>query len=193
MRLFGLIGYPLTHSFSKKYFAEKFEAEGLKDYSYELFPISSIDELRNIFDQHPDLCGLNVTIPYKEQVISFLDDADDVVKAIRACNCIGIKEGKLTGFNTDVTGFEQSLKTQLKPHHTSALVLGTGGAAKAVEFVLQKLGIEFRFVSRRKIASGYLYDELTPGIISSNTLIINTTPVGMYPMLTMPRLYLMKH
>jgi shikimate dehydrogenase len=110
MRLFGLIGYPLTHSFSKKYFTEKFEKEGLKDCSYELFSISSIDELQKVFDQNPELCGLNVTIPYKEQVLSFLDEKDDAVRKIKACNCIDIKNKKLKGFNTDSEGFERSLK-----------------------------------------------------------------------------------
>lgn len=181
MRLFGLIGYPLSHSFSKRYFTEKFEKEKLTDCRYELFPISSIDELKNVLYRHPDLCGLNVTIPHKEQVISFLDEVDDVVENILACNCISIKNGKLKGFNTDVVGFERSLKAQLKPHHKKALILGTGGAAKAVEFVLQKLRIDFKYVSRKPIENGYSYDELTADIIAEHTLIINTTPIGMYP------------
>lgn len=181
MRLFGLIGYPLSHSFSKKYFTEKFEKEKLTDCHYELFPIFSIDELKNVLYRHPDLCGLNVTIPYKEQVISFLDEVDDIVESILACNCISIKNGKLKGFNTDVVGFERSLKAQLKPHHKKALILGTGGAAKAVEFVLQKLRIDFKYVSRKPIENGYSYDELTADIIAEHTLIINTTPIGMYP------------
>lgn len=184
MRLFGLIGYPLSHSFSKKYFTEKFEKEGLSDYKYELFSIAVIDELKNVIDRHSDLRGLNVTIPYKEQVLSFLDEADDIVKKIQACNCINMINGKLRGFNTDVEGFERSLKTQLKPHHKKALILGTGGAAKAVEFVLQKSGIDFKYVSRKSSVNSYSYDELTPGIISDHPLIINTTPLGMYPAIT---------
>ena len=134
MRQFGLIGYPLSHSFSKKYFTEKFEKEGLNDCTYELFSIPSINELRNVLDRHPALSGLNVTIPYKEQVLPFLDQADAIVKKIKACNCIHIKNGKLEGYNTDAEGFERSLKKQLQPYHTKALILGTGGAAKAVEF-----------------------------------------------------------
>lgn len=181
MRLFGLIGYPLTHSFSKKFFTEKFEKEGLTDCRYELFSIADINEMKNVLDQHPDLCGLNVTIPYKEQVLSFLDDADDVVKKIKACNCIIIKNGKLKGYNTDVAGFERSLKKQLRPHHKKALILGRGGAGKAVEFVLQKLGIDFNYVSRKPSVNNYSYSQLTPGIIADHTLIINTTPLGMYP------------
>ncbi|MEI9942670.1 MAG: shikimate dehydrogenase [Chitinophagaceae bacterium] len=184
MRLFGLIGYPLSHSFSKKYFTEKFEKENLNNCRYELFPIATIDELKKVLDQHPDLCGLNVTIPYKAKVLPFLDQADKVVKKIQACNCISIKKGKLKGFNTDVTGFETSLKTELKPSHKKALILGTGGAAKAVEFVLQKLGINFNYVSRNASINSYSYQELTHEIIADHSLIINTSPVGMYPAIT---------
>lgn len=181
MRLFGLIGYPLTHSFSGKYFAEKFKREGLSEHRYDLFSIPTIGELQDILDQHPDLCGLNVTIPYKEQVLPFLDEIDDVVTEIQACNCIKISNGKLKGFNTDVTGFEISLKEQLKPHHKKALILGTGGASKAVEFVLRKLGIGFKYVSRKKTPNNFSYSELDADIISYYQLIINTTPVGTYP------------
>lgn len=181
MRLFGLIGYPLSHSFSKKYFDEKFEKEGLTDCRYDLFSIDSIDELKNLLNQNLGLCGLNVTIPYKEQVLSFLDETDNVVGKIKASNCIRITNGKLKGYNTDVEGFELSLKTHLKPHQTKALILGTGGAAKAVEFVLRKLGIDFKYVSRKPSVNNYSFEQLTSNIISDHTLIINTTPLGMYP------------
>ena len=181
MRLFGLIGYPLSHSFSKRYFSEKFEKEGIDDCKYELFSIPAIDDLRNILDQHPDLSGINVTIPYKEQVLSFLNEEDDTVKKIKACNCISIKKGKLKGYNTDVTGFERSLKEKLQPHHTKALILGAGGAAKAVEFVMQNLGIVYKNVSRKPSVNNYSYEQLTPGIIADHLLIINTTPLGTYP------------
>ncbi|MBL7742392.1 MAG: shikimate dehydrogenase [Chitinophagaceae bacterium] len=181
MRLFGLIGYPLTHSFSKRYFSEKFENEGIKDCRYELFPIPSIGELNSILDKHPDLAGINVTIPYKEQVLSFLNEKDDVVQKIKACNCIRINEGKLKGYNTDVTGFERSLKEKLQPNHHKALVLGTGGASKAVEFVLQRLGITFRNVSRKPSVHSYSYEQLTPAVIADHTLIVNTTPLGTFP------------
>lgn len=180
MRLFGLIGYPLSHSFSEKYFSEKFEKQGLTDCKYELFSIATIDELKKVLER-PNLCGLNVTIPYKEQVLPFLDSTDDVVKKIKACNCIDIRKGKLKGYNTDVEGFEQSLRTQLQSHHKNALILGTGGAAKAVEFVLKKLDIAVKYVSRKPSVNNYSYTELTPAIISDRTLIINTTPLGMYP------------
>lgn len=181
MRLFGLIGYPLSHSFSKKYFTEKFEREGLSDCRYEHFSIDDIGKLKNILAENPDLCGLNVTIPYKEQVLSFLHEKNDLVKQIKASNCISIVNGKLKGYNTDALGFEQSLKEKLKPQHKKALILGTGGAAKAVEFVLDKFDIKYKYVSRKPSAKNYSYEQLTPAIIAAHKLIINTTPLGMYP------------
>lgn len=179
MRLYGLIGYPLAHSFSKKYFTEKFGKEGLYNCQYENFPIVSIDKLKMVLEQNPELKGLNVTIPYKEQVIPFLYEANDVVKKIGACNCIRIVDKKLYGFNTDVPGFEHSLRKDLQPFHKKALVLGTGGAAKAVAFVLEKLNIEYRFVSRKTSSQNLVYEQITPAIISEHLLIINTTPLGM--------------
>jgi shikimate dehydrogenase len=182
MRRFGLIGYPLSHSFSPGYFAEKFAKEGIKDCVYEAYPLASIDELKQLLDCHKDLCGLNVTIPYKKKVIRFLDAGSEEVKQMVACNTIKIKDGKLIGYNTDVTGFELSLLPLLKPHHTHALVLGTGGAAAAIEFVLNKLGIQFLFVSReKKEANSIIYTQLNKQILDKYTLIINTTPLGMYP------------
>ena len=181
MRLFGLIGYPLTHSFSKKYFTEKFEKLGIADCRYENFPISNIQDIKSILSSNPALEGLNVTIPYKESVTGYLDEMTDVVKRIQACNCIRIINGKLKGFNTDTIGFEKTLLTKLQPSHTNALILGTGGAAKAVEFVLQKLKINFRYVSRKPSVNNFSYEQVTPEIIAKYTLIINTTPLGMYP------------
>lgn len=181
MRLFGLIGYPLSHSFSKKYFTLKFEREGLSDCVYENFPIPSIDQLKDILLK-PGLRGLNITIPYKEQVLSFLHQASDVVKKIKACNCIRITSGKLHGFNTDVVGFEGALKKMLKTAiHKQALILGTGGSARAVEYVLSRLGIGFRNVSRKPSARYFSYEQVTPDVIRSHKLIINTTPLGMFP------------
>ena len=148
MKRYGLIGYPLSHSFSQKYFTEKFQREQIAGCVYENFPLADISEFSSLIQQHSDLCGLNVTIPYKEKVIPFLTEQSDVVKATGACNCIKINNGRLTGYNTDVIGFENSLKPLLQPHHTKALVLGTGGAAKAVHYVLNKLGIAFTEVSR---------------------------------------------
>lgn len=182
MKLYGLIGYPLTHSFSKKYFTEKFQKEGIHDCVYENFPLSTIEQVENLLQQHTNLCGLNVTIPYKEQVIPFLDEMNEVVKATGACNCIKIEEGKLKGFNTDVIGFENSLTKFLQPYHNKALIFGTGGAAKAVEFVLQKLRIDYLFVSRKKGTDKTIsYHELKVEILQEHLLLINTTPLGMYP------------
>ncbi|HTQ65917.1 MAG TPA: shikimate dehydrogenase [Puia sp.] len=184
MRKFGLIGYPLGHSFSQKFFSEKFQKEHIEDCVYENFPLSSIDMLPAMIISQPDLCGLNVTIPYKEKVISFLDDSDEIVKKINACNCIDIHNGKLYGFNTDVPGFEESLKRKLQAHHNKALILGTGGASKAVEYVISKMGIEYKLVSRKPDSSSVShigYAQLTDDLIDQYKLIINTTPLGMFP------------
>ncbi|MGZ5220164.1 MAG: shikimate dehydrogenase family protein [Chitinophagaceae bacterium] len=181
MRQFGLIGYPLAQSFSQKFFTEKFEKENLTDCRYDTFSIPSIDALAIILRDNPELCGLNVTIPYKEQVLSFLDDKSPLVKKIKACNCIKIKNGKLTGHNTDAPAFEQSLKEKLQPHHTKALILGTGGAAKAVEYSLRQLNIAYKYVSRKPSAKSFSYEQLTESLMQEYTLIINTTPLGMHP------------
>lgn len=181
MRQFGLIGYPLSQSFSQKFFTEKFEKEHLKDYRYDTFSIPSVEDLPAILKNNPELCGLNVTIPYKEQVLSYLHEKTGLVKKIRACNCIKIVKGKLTGYNTDAPAFEQSLKEKLKPHHSKALILGTGGAAKAVEYSLQQLAISHHYVSRKPSAQSFSYEQLTPLIMKEYTLIINCTPLGMYP------------
>lgn len=183
MRLFGLIGYPLSHSFSKQYFDEKFKKENLTDCRFENFPISSIDQLKQILELYKeDLRGLAVTIPYKKSVLDFLNDAEGIPRGLNACNCIKVLKGKLIGYNTDVTGFEKSIKPLLKSLHRKALVLGNGGAAEAVVFVLQKLGIDFKIVSRKIHNGSHLtYSDLNKKIISEHTIIINTTPLGMYP------------
>ena len=182
MRQYGLIGYPLSHSFSQKYFTEKFQREGIAGCVYENFPLAGIDEFAALVQQHPDLHGLNVTIPYKEKVIPFLTAQSDVVKTIGACNCIRIENGGLTGHNTDVVGFEESLRPLLQPHHTKALVLGTGGAAKAVHYVLNKLGISFIEVSRTPATTRQLsYQQIDETVIREHPVIINTSPLGMYP------------
>lgn len=180
MRHFGLIGYPLGHSFSKKYFSEKFIKEGIENTGYENYPITSISDFPNLLQDH-SLNGLNVTIPYKEQVISFLDELSPVVKAIGACNCIKIVDGKKVGYNTDVVGFKSSFQPLLQAHHQKALVLGTGGAAKAVQYVLNELNIPFKMVSRSSQKDGYAYEELTESIIQEYSIIINTTPLGTFP------------
>jgi len=181
MRLFGLIGYPLTHSFSKKYFNEKFKKEGIENCRYENFQLASIQDIQKILKENPDLQGLNVTIPHKESVLQFLSGANDLVKQTGACNCIQIINGKLIGYNTDVIGFEKSLYNKLTAEHKNALILGTGGASKAIEFVLRKNGLHYKYVSRYVSANNLSYGQLTPAIIRENTLIINTTPLGMYP------------
>lgn len=181
MRLFGLIGFPLSHSFSKGFFTEKFEKEGITGCSYENFPIPDIDQFPALWQQNPELEGLNVTIPYKQAVIPFLDELSDAAKAIGAVNCVRLRNGKLKGFNTDVIGFRRSLEPLLKPHHTKALILGAGGAAKAVKFALQQLGIAFTVVSRKHYDGTISYATIDEEIMRSHPLIINTTPVGMYP------------
>jgi shikimate dehydrogenase len=178
-----LIGYPLSHSFSKKYFNDRFEREAITNSRYENFPISSISELPALIHAQPALKGVNVTIPYKEAVIPFLSEKNDVVAAIGACNCIKITGGHLSGFNTDVLGFERSLKKHLTPAHKKALIFGTGGAAKAVAYVLSKAGIEYSFVTRKKEPDllSISYGQINPEMLSSHLLLINTTPLGMYP------------
>lgn len=181
MRLFGLIGYPLGHSFSKKYFTEKFENEGIKDCQYELFPIEEISLLPVLLQENPNLEGLNITIPYKQQALSFLTESK-IPNGLGACNCIKIVGGKLTGYNTDVVGFKNSFVRHLKSHHTSALVLGNGGASAAVVHCLQKLEISYQIVSRRTRPDSHLtYADITPALIKETPIIINCSPVGTYP------------
>ncbi len=183
MRRFGLIGYPLSHSFSPAFFSEKFNKEGISDCLYEAFPIKSVEELTLLIANNPDLEGLNVTIPYKKEILTFLHQSTEAVKQTGACNCIKIRNQLLTGHNTDVTGFEKSLLSDLRPTHTKALILGTGGAAAAVEFVLKRLNIDFLFVSRKSQTGQKIltYKEISSKIIDEYKLIINTTPLGMYP------------
>jgi shikimate dehydrogenase len=186
MNCFGLIGYPLSHSFSKKYFTEKFEREGIADCTYENYPIENINLLPGLIKDKTDLAGLNVTIPFKEQVIPYLDMLDNDIRSIGAVNTIKIyRKGekiKLKGFNTDVSGFETSLTPFIKDHNRYAIILGTGGASKAAAFALTRLGFEITFVSRNPKSSHQIsYDQLTRQIISKAKVIINTSPVGMYP------------
>lgn len=182
VNLYGLIGYPLGHSFSQKYFAEKFEKEEIVDCEYRNFPIESIEQLREIMAKHPNLKGLNVTIPHKEQVIPFLDEMDETASAIAAVNCISIQSGKLKGFNTDAYGFEMSIRPFIENKYERALILGTGGASKAVAFVLKKWNIPFHYATRNPRADNHLsYEELSADNIRFFPLIINTTPLGTFP------------
>ncbi len=181
MRLFGLIGYPLTHSFSQKYFNEKFQKLCIAYALYENFSIPTIEELTIILDTKKGLEGFNITIPYKKAVINFLDELSEPVKKMGACNCVKIIDGKLIGFNTDIVGFQKSLQPFLKPNHQKALILGTGGASAAVEYVFQQLNITYQFVSRTASSTAISYRDLNSEIMESHQLIINTTPLGMYP------------
>jgi len=183
MKLYGLIGYPLGHSFSKQYFTEKFEREGLKDCFFEAFSIKSIAEFNSLVNANPNLKGLGVTIPYKEQVLRFVHEQSEEVRFIGATNSIKITGKKLIAYNTDIIGFEQSFIKGLQPSHTSALVLGTGGASKAVQYVLRKLGIPYLVVTRNEVLKdGFTkYSSIDEKIMDEYSIIINCTPVGMSP------------
>ena len=183
MRKFGLIGYPLGHSFSKKYFTEKFVREGIQGCQFELYPIENISEFSHLLDSESSLEGLSVTIPYKEQVIPFLDALDPACAQIGAVNCIRIRDGKKIGFNTDYLGFKQSLQSWLGREIPNALVLGTGGASKAVQQALRDLEVSYRIVSRNSSEDQLTYAKLKeqPEWLASHPLIINTSPVGTYP------------
>jgi shikimate dehydrogenase len=187
MRKFGLIGYPLGHSFSRKYFTEKFEKEGLTGYKYDNYPMNNLDNLIDLIRDDVNLIGLNVTIPYKEQIIQLLDEIDKDAEEIGAVNTIKIARSSannisLKGFNTDVYGFSGPLSAVLQSHHKKALILGTGGAAKAVAWVLSNYNIDFKYVSRTPKAEDVLsYSSLSRKDIQEHSLIINTSPVGMYP------------
>jgi shikimate dehydrogenase len=180
---FGLIGYPLTHSFSEKYFSEKFARERISDCTYELFPLENIEDVRLLFEINKDLRGLNVTIPYKESIIQYLDDLDEVAEEISAVNCIKIDGVQKIGFNTDQAGFRNSLQPLLKTHHQKALILGTGGSSKSVAHALQTLGLGYQIVSRISQPNVITYAELNRELFNEFTVIINCTPVGMYPAL----------
>lgn len=185
MHRLGLIGYPLSHSFSKKYFTQKFKDLGITDWQYELYPLQDITQLAGLLKQESELLGLNVTIPYKVSILPLLDEIDDTAKEIGAVNTISIKTqgGKpyLKGYNTDASAFEETLTPILFQEDTRALVLGTGGAAKAVNYVLKKLHIESVTVSRNPGPGALAYEQLDNNIMSEHTIIVNTTPVGMYP------------
>lgn len=174
---FGLAGRNISYSFSQKYFTEKFRKLFLKDYSYEIFDISDISEIESVFKTE-NLKGFNVTIPYKEQILPCLDDLSDEARKIGAVNTVLIKDGKTTGYNTDAFGFEKTLKLHLKDHHKKALILGDGGAAKAVKYVLEKLNIPFKTVSRK---SEINFENLKPELVEDSQIIVQCTPVGTFP------------
>ena len=185
MQKYGLIGYPLKHSFSIGFFNEKFKSEGI-DAEYVNFEIPEINDFMEVVEENPNLCGLNVTIPYKEQVIPFLDELDKDTAKIGAVNVIKIirtpkRKIKLVGYNSDIIGFSQSIQPLLQPYHKKALILGTGGSSKAIYYGLKNLGIDSVFVSRTKKEGMLTYEELTPEVMAEHTVIVNCTPVGMYP------------
>jgi shikimate dehydrogenase len=183
-KVFGLIGQTVSHSFSKSYFDEKFFREGLRDHHYELFPLNNIKELENLIQDTKGLTGLNVTLPYKEQVIQFLDEVDPAAKKIGAVNVIKFKDGKRTGFNTDSDAFYETIEKWLpKGKKMKGLILGTGGSSKAVQQALKKLKVDFKVVSREADKGDLTYDDIRkkPKIVADSLLIINTTPLGMHP------------
>ncbi len=185
MRKYGLIGKNISYSFSESYFQNKFEKEHIKDTTYQNFDLSSISEFESIIKNNPEIAGLNVTIPYKEVIIPYLDSVNRTANQIGAINTIKVsKKGKLKGYNTDYYGFKRSLKPLLKKHHKHALILGTGGASKAIAFALKKLKISFSYVSRTKTTNNFTYGELDENIIKQHTVIINCSPVGTYPNVT---------
>lgn len=181
MNLFGLTGYPLGHSFSKKYFNTKFEREGLGGCYFELFPIENIEQFPALLKQNPGLKGMAVTIPYKQSVMQYLQEFSADAKKIGAVNCIEFLPTGLKGHNTDVIGFEKSFSPVLNTTHKKALILGSGGASKAVQFVLQKLHIPFLIVSRNSNEGMIPYDAIDKTLLDEYTIIINCSPVGMSP------------
>jgi shikimate dehydrogenase len=180
MNTYGLIGFPLTHSFSKKFFEEKFRRDGIEDHNYHLYPLPFIESFLPFLGENPDLKGLNVTIPYKEAVIEFLNDMDPTAKAIGAVNCIEIVGKRLKGYNTDAPAFEQSVKGFLTTRPDIAFVLGTGGSARAVCYVLANMGIKYVRVSRQLGDDRIGYNEIAKHMKEAN-LFINTTPQGQFP------------
>ncbi len=183
MRQYGLIGFPLSHSFSENYFANKFLREGITDCIYQNFPLRDIQDIHKLIDDHPHLKGLNVTIPYKEKIVPFLTQCNEIVTAIGACNCIRIDKSRLSGYNTDVIGFEKSFVSHLKPHHKKALILGEGGAAKAVAYVFDKLGMEYLYLVRKGRSENgkVLFEDVTDSLLESHKVIVNSTPLGTFP------------
>jgi shikimate dehydrogenase len=184
MMQFGLVGRSLAHSFSKDYFGKKFREQGLQDYSYENFEIDKINDLKALIQKHPDLKGLNVTIPYKESVIPFLDELSPGAKEIGSVNCINIENGKLVGYNTDVYGFAQSIKPFLDSNHQRALILGTGGASKSVAYALKKIGLQVYFVTsafEKTFSNSFFYHEINDRVMEAFKMVVNTTPVGTFP------------
>ncbi len=191
IKKYALIGFPLSHSFSKNYFSEKFEKEVAADaFVYENFELPDLTRILELINSHPDLFGLNVTIPHKEKVIPFLNETDEVASEIGAVNTIKITRNSnglfLKGYNTDCIGFDYTITPLLKSNHTGALILGTGGASKAVAYVFKNKNIPFRFVSRNPAEGELSYSDLTAQVLENYPVIVNTTPLGTYPNVSSP-------
>lgn len=178
---FGLIGRNISYSFSRGYFTKKFTELGLANYSYENFDLQNIGEFKDLIAQNPTIKGFNVTIPYKEGIIPFLTDLDAEARTIGAVNTIKIANKGIIGYNTDAHGFERSIAPSLQGHHKRALILGTGGASKAIAHVLKKMGITYTFVSRNPVREQLNYSDLDGELLRENTILINCTPLGTYP------------
>lgn len=181
MKRFGLIGKNIEYSFSRGYFAEKFRKLGLDSYTYENFDLQSIGEFSKVLPTNPDLAGLNVTIPYKQEVIPFLDQLHPEAEAIGAVNTIAFNQGKTMGYNTDIIGFRESLKPLLRPTDRAALVLGSGGASKAVCHALESLDIYWKMVSRKPASDQFGYEDLNEAVLAEYQILINCTPLGTHP------------
>lgn len=180
MDKYGIIGFPLGHSFSRGFFTEKFAREGI-DAQYLNFEIPDATMLLDILRENPELKGLNVTLPHKQAVIPLLDELSDEAREIGAVNVIRVREGKLKGFNSDIIGFTESIRPLLQPHHTKALILGTGGASRAIRVGLSRLGIEWTYVTRSPREKMLAYSDLTPEVMKEYSVIVNCSPVGMFP------------
>ncbi len=178
---FGLVGKDISYSFSRGYFTQKFADLGLEDHSYENFDFQAIEEIQDVLDNNSDIKGMNVTIPYKQEVMPFLTELDPEAEKIGAVNTIQFSKNGLKGFNTDAYGFKNAMAPFLKPHHTKALILGTGGASKAVAYVLGELGISYVFVSRNPGKNKISYDQVTEEVLKEHTILINCTPLGTHP------------
>ena len=180
MDKYGIIGFPLGHSFSRGFFTEKFAREGI-DAQYLNFEIPDATMLLDILRENPELRGLNVTLPHKQAVIPLLDELSDEAREIGAVNVIRVREGKLKGFNSDIIGFTESIRPLLQPHHKKALILGTGGASRAIRVGLSRLGIEWTYVTRSPREKMLAYSDLTPEVMKEYSVIVNCSPVGMFP------------
>lgn len=184
MNKYGLLGFPLGHSFSRRFFLNKFKQENINA-EFENFEFENVSDMKCLIGETPQLRGFAVTIPHKQNIIEFLDETDAAIDKIGAVNCVKVsRKGdgvKLKGYNTDVIGFEESFKEYWKTEHQRALILGTGGASKAVSYVLEKLGIAFEMVSRRKTETTLCYEDITAEKLSNVQIVINTTPLGMFP------------